>query len=71
MKLCSDPQFRDAPRKIVQRAAFNGAGRSDLLLTHLYEVLLEQILRLLAVVVRGACALCEGLFVLRSLSCSH
>ncbi len=26
MKLCSDPQFRDATRKIVQRAAFSGAG---------------------------------------------
>ncbi len=71
MKLCSDPQFKDATHKIVQRAAFSGAGRSDLLLPHLYEVLLELILRLLAVVGRGACALCEGLFVLQSLSCSH
>ncbi len=71
MKLCSDPQFRDATRKIVQTAAFSGAGRSDLLLPHLYEVLLEPILRLLAVVDRGACALCEGLFVFQSLCCSH
>ncbi len=71
MKLCSDPQFRDATRKIFQRAAFSGAWRSDLLLPHLYEVLLGLILRLLAVVGRVACALCEGLFVLQSLSCSH
>jgi hypothetical protein len=59
MKLCSDPQFRDATRKIVHRAAFSGAGRSDLILPHLREVLLELILHLLAVVGRGACALCE------------
>jgi hypothetical protein len=71
MKLCSDPQFRDATRKIVQMAAFSGAGRSDLLLPHLREVLLEPILRLLAVVGRGACALCEEIFVLQSLSCFH
>jgi hypothetical protein len=71
MKLCSDPQFRNATRKIVQRAAFSGAGRSDLLLPHLREVLLELILRLLAVVGRGACALCVEIFVLQSLSCSH
>ncbi len=71
MRLCSDTQFRDATRKIVQTAAFSGAGRSDILLPHLHEVLLEPTLRLLAVVGRGACALCEGLFVLQSLSCSH
>jgi hypothetical protein len=37
---------------------------SDLLLPHFREVLLELILRLLAVVGRGACALCEEIFVL-------
>jgi hypothetical protein len=57
IKLSSDPQFRDAPRKIVQRAAFSGAGRPDLLLPYHYEVLLEPILRLLAVVGRVTCAL--------------
>ncbi len=42
--------------KIVRRAAGRGAGRPDPLLTHLHEVLLEQVLHPLAVVVRGACA---------------
>jgi hypothetical protein len=66
MKLCPDPQFRDASCKIVQRAAFSGAGRSDLLLSHLHEILLEPSLRPLAVVGRVACALCAGLFFLQS-----
>ncbi len=61
VKLCSGPQFRDAPCKIVYRAAVWGAGRPDLLLPHLHEVLFEPILRPLAVVGRVACALCGGL----------
>jgi hypothetical protein len=63
VKLCSDPQFRNAPRQIVHRAAGNGAGRPDLLLPHLHEVLIEPILRPLAVVGRVACALCAGMFL--------
>ncbi len=58
MKLCSDPQFINAPHKIVQRAVVRGAGRPDLLLPDLQEVLLEPILRPLAVVGSVACALC-------------
>jgi hypothetical protein len=56
VKLCSDPKFRNAQHKIVRRAAGRGAGRPDPLLTHLHEVLLEPVLRPLAVVARGACA---------------
>jgi hypothetical protein len=56
VKLCSDPKFRNALHKIVRRAAGRGSGRPDPLLTHLLEVLLEPVLRTLAVVVRDACA---------------
>ncbi len=58
VKLCSDLQLRNAPHKIVHRAADRGAGRPDLLLPHLHKVLLEPVLRPLAVVGRVACALC-------------
>jgi hypothetical protein len=71
VKLCSDTQFRNAPRKKAHRAAGRGAGRPDLLLPHLHEVLLEPILRPLAVVGRDACALCAGLIPCSYLSCSH
>ncbi len=55
VKLCSDLQLRNAPRKIFHRAAGRGAGRSDL---RLHKVLLEPVLRHLAVVGRVACAVC-------------
>ncbi len=71
VKLCYDPQFRNAQRKIVHRVAGSGAGRPDLLLPHLHEILLEPILRPLAVVGRVACALCAGLFPCSHLPCSH
>ena len=71
VKLCSDLQLRNAPRKIVHRAAGRGAGRPDLLLPHLHKVLLEPVLRPLAVVGRVACALCAGLFPCSYLSYSH
>ncbi len=58
----------NAPRKIVDRAAGRGAGRPDLLLPHIHEVLFEPIL---AVAGRVACALCAGLFPCSYLSCSH
>jgi hypothetical protein len=70
VKLCSDLQLRNAPRKIVHRAAGRGAGRPDLLLPHLHKVLLEPVLRPLAVVGRVACALCAGLFPCSYLSYS-
>jgi hypothetical protein len=71
VKLCSDPQYRNATREIVHRAAGNGAGRPDLLLPHLHEVLLEPILRPLAVVGRVACAPCAGMFPCSHFSCSR
>ncbi len=70
MKLCSDPQFRDATRKIVQRAAFSGAGWSDLLLPHLYEVLLEPILSS-CYCLQGCLCIVWRTFFLQSPSCSH
>jgi hypothetical protein len=67
VNLCSDPQFRNAPRKIFLRASGRGAGRPDLL----HEVLLEPIMRPLAVIGRVACVLCAGLIPCSYLSCSH
>ncbi len=71
VKLCSDSQFRNVPCKIAHMAAIKGAGRPDLLLPHLHKVLLEPVLRPLAVVGRVACAPCAGLFPCSHLSCSH
>ncbi len=70
-KLCSELQLRNAPRIIVPRAAGRGAGRPDLLIPHLHEVLLEPILRPLAVAGRVACALCAELFPCSYLPCFH
>ncbi len=54
VRLCFDPSFKDAPRKIVQRVAVRGARRPDLLLPHLRKVLLEPILCPPALVGRSA-----------------
>jgi hypothetical protein len=43
VRLCIDPKLRDATHKIVQRFTVRRAGRSDFLLPHVQETLLDQV----------------------------
>jgi hypothetical protein len=66
-----DGSTKNRRNSVDTLAAGNGAGRPDLLLPHLHEVLIEPILHPLTVVGRVACALCAGMFPCSLFSCSH
>ncbi len=53
-KLCIEPNFKDAPQKIVKRVAVWGARRPGLLHPHLRKALLEPVLHPLAVLGKSA-----------------